>query len=89
MEGSRKLYVLWRVDHEQHVLTLLDPEHQNLSTDEIVKLAIQIEGEEVGNSPEEIQEMISQATDPDFPEFIGYEMPMLFLADPTNIEFLP
>lgn len=86
-DDPRKLYVLWRVDEDEPILTLLEPEHKDKTTNELIELCLRYE---YGDQPEEMVNMfVAAAIDPDHPDYLGYEMPMIFLADPANIQFLP
>lgn len=80
---TERLYVMWRTDGEFN-LTDLDPIHQNLDTNELVKLCIQ--DPEMGLEESEIEEMIAMATDSDDPRFIGYEMPAIFVS--SDVKFI-
>lgn len=80
---AERLYVMWRTDGEFN-LTDLDPIHQTLDTNELVKLCIQ--DPEMGLEKSEIEEMIAMATDSDDPRFIGYEMPAIFVS--SDVKFI-
>lgn len=80
---AERLYVMWRIEDEFN-LTDLDPVHQTLDTNELVKLCIQ--DPEMGFEESEIEDMITMATDFDDPSFIGYEMPIIFVS--SDVRFI-
>jgi hypothetical protein len=86
LDDARKLYVLWRVDEDDFILTILDLEHSSKPLNEIIELCIRDEYKD--HSELTLQGFIRTALDPEDPNYMGYEMPMSFLANPDHLEFL-
>lgn len=81
----KMLYVLWRVDEDEHMLTMLPGGFANKTTNELIELCLH---REYAEQPEEMRKLfVAIATDPDHPDYLGYEMPLVFLVDPDHIEF--
>lgn len=76
------LYCVWRIDGEFQV-TDLPVRFRNLNTNELLVMCIRKESED---DDDDIEELIAIATDSDHPQFIGYEMPVIFVS--ADVEFI-
>lgn len=86
-------YVLWRLDGPFN-LTSVPSDYapsESASSNEWFTAAVKAQNEHDrlapngGETDEEIAEQIARGTDPDHPEFIGYEMPVIFHGDNVKI----
>ena len=92
---TQRLYCVWRVDGEFSI-TDIDVSFRDKDFNTIVKEAIRKDADDMGMSAflnqedkeQHINSLITIATDSDHPAFIGYEMPMVIVADPETIEFI-
>ncbi|ACL81294.1 hypothetical protein [Silicibacter phage DSS3phi2] len=92
---TQRLYCVWRVDGEFSI-TDIDVSFRDKDFNTIVKEAIRKDADDMGMSAflnkedkkQHINDLIAIATDSDHPAFIGYEMPMVIVADPETIEFI-
>lgn len=92
---SQRLFCVWRVDGEFSI-TDIDVSFRNEDFNTIVAEAIRKDADDMGMSAflnqedkeQHIKSLITIATDSDDPSFIGYEIPMVIVADSDNIEFI-
>lgn len=92
---SQRLFCVWRVDGEFSI-TDIDVSFRDKDFNTIVTEAIRKDADDMGMSAflnqedkeQHIKNLIAIATDSDDPSFIGYEMPMVIVADSDNIEFI-
>lgn len=92
---SQRLFCVWRIDGD-FFITDIDVSFRDKDFNTIVAEAIRKDADDMGMSAflnkedkeQHIKSLISTATNPDDPWFIGYEMPMVIVADPDNIEFI-
>lgn len=92
---TQRLFCVWRVDGEFSI-TDIDVSFRDKDFNTIVAEAIRKDADDMGMSAflnkeekeQHIKSLIATATDSDDPSFIGYEMPMVIVADSDNIEFI-
>ena len=83
MTGTPRLYCVWRVDGELE-LTDLDPKYQGKSTNELVRRCIT--APDTGFKEQEIEDLLRTALDTEASDFIGYEMPCIFVS--SDVKFI-
>lgn len=89
---TKKLYVLWRVESD-FTLAELPGDTKYDSNHDLLRLCIELEASRTPHANEEdrkrqVRNELKTALDFDDPDFIGYEMPVAFIADPKDVEFL-
>jgi len=92
---TQRLYCVWRVDGEFSI-TDIDVSFRDEDFDTIITEAIRQDADDMGMSAfhnledkeNHINNLIAIATDPNDPYFMGYEMPMVIVANPETIEFI-